>query len=190
MEFYEKYKFDDDFSDRPTILFQDEHLSYLDSCNTIIDLGCGNGRLVKKLKEKGKKSCGITYNRKEVEGRVTENIIYGDMHNIPFDNKSFDGFVMWDSLEHCASAYVALVEARRVLIEGGKGLIFMPGQNWLDCRVHICCYTVEQMKQLFRQASLKLVNVYEKQYDNKAYCEGMAVYEVVKDSNYNPSFKA
>jgi ubiquinone/menaquinone biosynthesis C-methylase UbiE len=188
---HERYKILDDYSDRPDVLFQDEHLPYILNCENIIDLGCGNGRLVKKLNEVYKKNAvGITYNPQEVKNKLHKNIQLMDMHELDFNDESFDGFVMWDSLEHCSSAYIALCEARRVLKENGKGLIFMPGQNWLDCHVHICCYTVKQMLQLFKQAKLELVNVYEKKYiqDENRYCEGMAIYEVRKNSNYNPKF--
>lgn len=181
----------DDYSDRPKILFQEEHIDYLKDCKRIIDLGCGTGQLVKKLKANHNVVYGLTYNTLEVENALTSGLAYGDMHNIPFPNGFFDGFVMWDTLEHCQSAYIALCEAKRVLIDGGKGLIFMPGQNWLDCHCHICCYTVPQMKQLFKQSGFRLENVYEKKYPNmpNVECDGMAVYEVINDRNYKPEFE-
>ena len=114
------------------------------------------------------------------------------MHDIPFIDEKFDGFIMWDSLEHCQSAYIALCEARRILKEGGKGIIFMPGQNWLNCHCHITCYTIPQMQQLFRQSGLCCVEIHEKTYqdDSQKECEGMAVYLVVKDPEYKAVFKA
>lgn len=180
----------DDYSNRPEILFQEEHLGYLGCCNKIVDLGCGTGQLVKKLNDKGYEAYGITYNQKEVENRLHKNVMFGNMQEIPLFSL-YDGFIMWDSLEHCESAFIALCEANRILKDGGKGLIFMPGQNWLDCHCHICCYTVPQMEQLFRQAKLKLVNVWEKTYphDKTIKCEGMAIYEVMKDVSYVPKFK-
>ena len=178
----------DDYSDRPTILFQDEHLFYLRDCKEILDLGCGNGNLVRKLNELGYTAHGVTYNQLEVKNRLHENVEYGDMQDLHFDNESFDGFIMWDSLEHCQSAYIALCEAKRVLREGGKGLIFMPGANWSDCHVHICCYLPYQMEQLFKQSGLKLINVHEKNYPDGRSGQGMAIYEIIKDSTYKPKF--
>lgn len=180
----------DDYSDRPDILFQEEHIKYIDDCEKIIDLGCGTGQLVNKLRNNGKCAYGITYNELEVNTAITDGIVFGDMHDIPFADNFFDAFVMWDTLEHCQSAYIALCEAKRVLKDNGKGIVFMPGQNWLDCHCHICCYTVPQMRQLFKQSGLKLINVYEKiyQYNPSLYCEGMAIYEVEKDINYIATF--
>jgi ubiquinone/menaquinone biosynthesis C-methylase UbiE len=179
----------DDYSDRPQILFQEEHLGYLMSCEKIIDLGCGTGQLVKKLNDKGIETWGLTYNQKEVDNKLHKNVEIGNMQWILYDDDYFDGFVMWDSLEHCESAFIALCEAERILKNKGRGLIFMPGQNWLDCHCHICCYTVPQMLHLFKQAKLRLVNVYEKTYEDKnIYCEGMAIYEVMKDMSYIPKF--
>ena len=182
----------DDYSSRTSIMFQREHLKYLNDCKSIIDLGCGNGQLVRRLRKAGKEAHGFTYNTDEVRSAVTKYAYYGDMHDIPSDDDVFEAFIMWDSLEHCQSAYIALCEAKRVIRDNGKGLIFMPGQNWLDCHCHICCYTVPQMKQLFKQAGLKLINVYEKKYpmNPTKYCEGMAVYEVMKYSEYAPVFNS
>ena len=180
---------DDIVSNREYVLFLDEHLNYLDGCERIIDLGCGTGNLVKKLKSNNKAAYGITYSEDEFNQAITEGVIVGDMHEIPFNDDTFDAFVMWDSLEHCQSAYIALCEAKRVIRENGKGLIFMPGQNWLNYPAHICCYTIAQMEQLFRQSGLKLVNVFPKEYPNGRWaCDEMAVYEVVKDSSYRPVF--
>jgi ubiquinone/menaquinone biosynthesis C-methylase UbiE len=186
----------DDFSDRPSILFQDEHLNYLDDCYNIIDLGCGNGTLVQKLITQGKNAKGLTYNALEVDDAWNkrqlgkDDIYLGDMQNIPFEDDRFDAFVMWDSLEHCPSAYIALCEAKRVLKDYGKGLIFMPGQNWLDCHCHICCYTVPQMIQLCKQAGLVISSIFEKKYpDNpNKECEGMAIYYLRKDPAYKAVF--
>jgi ubiquinone/menaquinone biosynthesis C-methylase UbiE len=181
----------DDFSNRPTILFQPDHLGFLSECKKIIDLGSGNGILVNKLNEMGHQAHGITYNQGEVNQRVHQNVIFGDMQDIPFEDDTFDGFVMWDSLEHCPSAYIALCEARRVVKDNGKGLIFMPGLNWLNCHCHITCYTVPQMEQLFRQSGWTLNKVHEKKYPNEPnkYCEGMAVYEVINVPGYKAVFE-
>lgn len=180
----------DDYSDRPNILFQDEHLPYLDGYKRVIDLGCGNGNLVRKLNERGFDAHGITYNVAEVNARLHSNVVWGDMHDIPFNDGEFDAFVMWDSLEHCQSAYIALCHARRVIRAGGRGLIFMPPQKWLDCRCHITCYTVPQMKQLFKQSGWTLVEAIEKKYPNdpNESCDGMAVYTLVNDPNYKAVF--
>jgi len=186
----------DDYSDRPSILFQEEHLRYItDNCNTIIDLGCGNGTLVQKLRNKypEKNIDGLTYNKKEFfacKKNRNINLMVGDMQDIKCIDELYDGFIMWDSLEHCQSAYIALCEAKRILIEGGRGLIFMPGQNWINCHCHITCYTVPQMEQLFKQSGFRLINTFEKKYpdDNNRYCEGMAIYEIQKNSNYKPTF--
>ena len=180
----------DVFSNRGVVLFQDEHLPELNDCKSILDLGCGTGILVDKLNSKGIDCHGITYSKLEVEKSKNKNVHYGDMHNIPFDNNLFDGFIMWDSLEQCQSAYIALCEAKRILKDNGKGLIFMPGQNWLNCGCHICCYTPPQMEQLFRQSGFLLESTFEKAYadDKNCDCYGMAVYVVQKIAEYKATF--
>lgn len=181
----------DDYSNRPEILFQDEFMDFIKAHKQILDIGSGTGQLVQKLNTTSERTAyGITYNPLEVKNKIHDNILLADMHNLPFRNESFDLFIMWDSLEHAQSAYIALCEAKRVLKINGHGLIFMPGQNWLDCSCHICVYTVAQMKQLFKQSGLKLIDVYEKTYpnDETISCEGMAIYKVKNDKDYKPTF--
>ncbi|NPV93452.1 MAG: class I SAM-dependent methyltransferase [Firmicutes bacterium] len=183
----------DDFSERPAILFQEEHLPYLDDCRKILDLGCGTGTLVRKLTDRGKEAVGVTYNRLEADfanERYGLELVCADMHDLPLADGSFEAIIMWDSLEHCQSPYIALCEARRVTRPGGKGLIFVPGQNWLDCHCHILVPTVPQMHQLFKQSGWKLVNTFEKKYPGEPgrYCEGMAVYEIENDPAYRAVF--
>ena len=187
----------DDYSNRPNILFQDEYLPWLlmDTDNikvdSVIDLGCGTGNLVCSLVNMGFDAIGITYNPEEVQCAELRElpVLLGDMHELPFDDDTFDAAVMWDSLEHCVSPYIALCEMKRVLKDYGKGLIFMPGMNWLNCHNHIMTYSVEQMKQLFRQAGLRYVVNVKKYPDNpNKYCEGMAVYQVEKIPGWQEGF--
>lgn len=83
----------DDFSERPSILFQEEHLPYLDDCGKILDLGCGTGTLVRKLINRGKEAEGITYNQTEINfayERYGLNLICADMHDLPLVDGTFE----------------------------------------------------------------------------------------------------
>ncbi|RJX29125.1 MAG: class I SAM-dependent methyltransferase [Dethiobacter sp.] len=178
----------DEYSDRPSILFLADHLPWLDGCQKIIDLGCGVGNLVKKLIVSGKEAVGITYQKREVEAGKRKHgldLILADMHELPFNNSSFDGMVMWDSLEHCTAPYIALCEARRVVRPGGRGLIFMPGQDWQDCRYHLIVLTQKQMVHLLKQSGWKLERLADRSTQAKPET---AVYEVVNDPNYRAGF--
>ncbi|MEW5920580.1 MAG: class I SAM-dependent methyltransferase [Bacillota bacterium] len=179
----------DEYSDRQTVLYLFDHLPWLDECQKIIDLGCGVGNLVKKLIDRGKEVVGVTYQKSEVQAGKKKHgidLILADMHDLPFNDSYFDGMVMWDSLEHCTAPYIALCEARRVVRPGGRGLIFMPGQDWQDCRYHLIVLTQKQMVHLLKQSGWKLERLADKSTKTKPE---MTVYEVVNDPNYKPGFK-
>jgi ubiquinone/menaquinone biosynthesis C-methylase UbiE len=164
----------DEYSDRDpeTLVGWPENYSYVADCHKIIDIGCGIGNVVEWLQKKGHKSFGITYQRKEYDKAFLLNreyIYHGDMHEMPFFEDKLDAFIMWDSLEHSIAPLVALGEAKRVTKSGGKGLIFIPGQNWIECHYHIIVPTIRQMKHLFELAGLTLVDIVDMGNEQAVY---------------------
>jgi ubiquinone/menaquinone biosynthesis C-methylase UbiE len=192
----EKFMFrNDDFSNRSNVLFFDEEIGYLHEEGHTIDIGCGTGNSQPFFNGVGQSWTGLTFNKIEFECAKSEfpdrHIIYGDAHDIPLGNNIFDNFIFWDSLEHMVSPFIALSEAMRICKPMAKGLIFMPGQNWLEHHDHIHVMTVPQMEQLFRKVGLRCVKSIRKKYPNnpEMYCEGMAVYQVLNDPDYQPEYK-
>lgn len=187
-----KYKFlQDDFSNRDEVLFMDKYIKELQpQKGHLLDIGCGTGTSSKLWRGEW---TGVTGNTEEVKVGAQKNldISLRDAHDLGFDDKVFDCFMMWDSLEHFVAPFIALSEAKRVLVNGGQGLIFMPGQNWLDHHNHIHVMTMPQMYQLFKRVGLKILNAWGLVYphDPTLWCEGMAVYRVEKDPEYKPSYQ-
>lgn len=180
----------DDFSDRKDVLFFEEAIKWLDTeYDRVIDLGCGTGNSSTHFKIWN----GVTGNLAEMKASpVALKMFHLDMHDLkPLINPyKWDAFIMWDSLEHCVSPFIALDQAKQIIRNGGKGIIFMPGQNWLDHHDHIHCMTVPQMRHLLNRVGLKLISVIEKKYDNPSqYCEGMAIYKVMRDDSFVPKFR-
>lgn len=187
-----KYLFrPDDFSNRQNVLFFEEAIQWLDcEKDLVLDLGCGTGNSYNYFKN----WFGVTGNKQEIKcapAHIQILMYHLDMHDLfQLPDNRFDAFIMWDSLEHCVSPFIALDEAKSKLKEGGKGIIFMPGQNWLNHHDHIHVMTVPQMKQLLKQIGLELIRVNEKNYENKnIYCEGMAIYYIKKNRNYKAVYK-
>jgi ubiquinone/menaquinone biosynthesis C-methylase UbiE len=168
----------DEFSDRDLSIIVGfiDNIQYLNDCRKILDIGCGTGKITQYLQATGKEVHGITYQQKEVEtakARGVSNIYLGDMHAIPFGEDLFDAFIMWDSLEHSQAPYIALCEAKRILIPGGRGLIFMPSQDWVDCPYHQITLTVRQMKHLLGISGFSILEIVD--HGNE-----QAVYKIVK----------
>lgn len=104
----------------------------------IIDLGCGTGYYLFLLSNLGIKLnlTGFDYNSKAInEAKDLLNVkkmkfFTGDLHNIPFENKSFDKAVMSEVLEHVGNDQKVLKEVYRILKPNGVLVISVPSINY------------------------------------------------------------
>ena len=85
----------------------------------VLDIGCGEGRLVPTLV-----GCvewvGIDSSPRQVAECPYRPIVVGDMQALPFADDSFAEVVQLWCLYHLASPWAAIAEARRVLRDGGR----------------------------------------------------------------------
>jgi ubiquinone/menaquinone biosynthesis C-methylase UbiE len=173
----------EEFSDRDpdTLVGWPENYPFVSDCHKVLDIGCGIGNVVEWLTKRGHEAYGLTCQEKEMEKarQLGRYVALGDMHNIPLPDSitEFDAFTMWDSLEHSIAPLAALMEAKRVTRNGGKGMIFIPGQNWVDYFTHIIVPTQAQMKHLLKQAGLNLVEIVDMSWNGTA--PEQAVYKIV-----------
>jgi len=104
----------------------------------ILDIGCGRGFLLKKLREKVKPESrlfGLDISKKLCEIAKANNpdaeIILGDAEETPFENNYFDFVFMTEVLEHLLDYNKALSEVKRVLKPGGIFVVTVPNRDWL-----------------------------------------------------------
>ncbi len=88
-----------------------EILDFFKDCSQVLDVGCGEGKTLKSLIDKGINAKGIDINNQVINGNT---IIYGDACNIPFMDKTIDGVLSVDTLEHMDNPIKALKEIFRV----------------------------------------------------------------------------
>jgi SAM-dependent methyltransferase len=62
--------------------------------------------------------------QREVRDRAVVEV--GDIHDMPYQTGAFGLVFASNVLEHCLAPYIALMECRRVLQEGGLGLFILP----------------------------------------------------------------
>ena len=154
----------DEYSDRDPdgLVGWERGYPHIKDCHDVLDIGCGIGNVVEWLEKRGHYSVGLTYQEQEYVRAVNlgRQVLVRDMHNLRFiEDNSFDAFIMWDSLEHSIAPLIALGEAKRVTRNGGKGLIFIPNQDWIECNYHIIVPTIRQMKHLFELARLTIADI-------------------------------
>ncbi len=149
----------DELSARGYWAFPEHHSwDWLKDCHKLVDLGCGTGNMVSELIRRGHDVTGITYQPRELGH---PHVMLGDMHCPPFEDHTFDGMIIWDSLEHCLSPFIALAEARRIVKPGGRGIIFMPGEMWIETEYHLYVLNIRQMKQLLKLTGWRVEKIME-----------------------------
>lgn len=154
----------DEFSERPieSIDNIEIFLKKFLQAKTLIDLGCGSGNIVNWFRQKGVTADGITYQKKEVENAKRKfdiDLIHADLHKIPLDDSSYDNGLMWDVLEHTLAPLIVLREASRVIKQGGKLLLFMPGEYWQHNKAHILCLKPSQIANLCNKSKWCILSV-------------------------------
>lgn len=109
-------------------------LQHLPKRGRILEGGCGTGRYVKYLSERGYDIAGVEYNQETVAlvaHRYPHLPVYiGDVAHLPFPDGSFAGYVSLGVVEHFAAGpHQPLREMYRVLSPGGIAIISVPCMN-------------------------------------------------------------
>jgi len=105
----------------------------------ILDIGCGHGILLKKIKERGGNKItsltGIDISQKSIDvarNNVPEaKLVLGLATTLPFKNGAFDFVFIIDTFCYIINFEDALREARRVLRPDGKLIFNFGNKNWV-----------------------------------------------------------
>jgi SAM-dependent methyltransferase len=105
----------------------------LPSPATILDAGCGSGRMLQELARYGQVS-GLELDNDAAEvarGRGCGEVVVGRLEHLPWESHSFDLVTSLDVVEHIADDRLALSELRRVCTVGGWLLVTVPAYQAL-----------------------------------------------------------
>lgn len=100
------------------------------SYSTILDLGCGTGKLLKMVKKKEPyiKTYGIDISENMIliakkQLQNTAELVLGDSEHLPFENSKFDAVYCNDSFHHYPAPKEVVAEVSRVLKPDGIFII-------------------------------------------------------------------
>lgn len=162
----QKYFQERDYLD-PKIASVVENLAKNNNLKTILDVGCGTGKLVEYLNSRGfvVKGCDPYIKSKK------RNVIEGAATNLPFKDQSLDLITSVSVIEHLTKSEVVkfLNEAGRVLKSGGYIFLVTPnynsiwriimGKKWFGYSdpTHINFYTPSSLSKLLKENGFKKI---------------------------------
>src|SRR5439155_11930549 len=96
----------------------------------ILDIGCGVGAFVRRLREFSPEVYGFDVDAERVTegGREVPNLALAVAEYLPYPDGAFDVVLLHEVLEHVTNDEQTLREARRVLAPGGSAIIFCPNR--------------------------------------------------------------
>jgi ArsR family transcriptional regulator len=98
----------------------------------LLDIGCGQGRLLKLLASRAQRVIGVDIDPRArrlaraellLAGVPNCSLRQGDMYSLPFEDQSFDTVILDDVLVESRQPVDALAEAKRLLKTGGRLLL-------------------------------------------------------------------
>lgn len=129
----------------------------------ILDIGMGDGWTCNYMKNKfGCNVSGLTLSQQEADlaNQRYPGIPYivADVHDMPFDDNSFDVLLSRDSFEHFLSPFLALEEMWRILKPGGLLMLSLPCQLWQDYEEHLIVPNDQQMRHMLSLTGFEVID--------------------------------
>jgi SAM-dependent methyltransferase len=119
----------------------------LDGCRRVVDIGCGEGHVARRLVDRGASVVGVDPSRAQLAnaleaGRDGVRYVQAMGERIPLRSGSVDGAVCCLVIEHVTDADALLAEAARVLSPGGRFVLIVnhpafqgPGSGFVDDQI-------------------------------------------------------
>lgn len=105
-------------------------LSLIEKSDSIVDLGCGDGKLTKSFAKKA--NAKVVVGLDSFPSKNSFKIVKGDLNKkFPFKSKSFDSAISHYSLEHLYNTGLFISETHRILKKGGYTVVATDNlSNW------------------------------------------------------------
>jgi SAM-dependent methyltransferase len=136
-----------------------------------LDIGCGSGELLLRLKELGCNAYGVDID--EITSKYLSETMGRDVDNgTPFQAYFFEVVVMRHSLEHVHNPVNALQEIKRIMRPNGRLIIGVPnidsfvskitGEKWVDLDTprHLFHFTPSTVSILLSRVGFTVENIY------------------------------
>lgn len=174
---------------------ESDHLRYMtlehEPLGKLLDVGCGGGRFLNRMKKRGWQVEGIDFDAQAIEKATARYGIMGhvgDLMQCALPPDSFDAITMSQTIEHLHDPYGTLAESLRILKPGGLLVMTTPNvksigagefgafwRGWEPPR-HLHLFSVESLRLLAQRVGFEVI-------DARTYSAGSAVVYRVSRSN-------
>jgi 2-polyprenyl-3-methyl-5-hydroxy-6-metoxy-1,4-benzoquinol methylase len=162
--------------------YRARHIEQRQKPGKVLDIGCGRGLLLNKLRERGWQPQGTELSEEAAayaRERLNLPVSTQALQDLNFPAEEFDLVILWHVLEHVHAPRAMLAEVSRILKPGGVLLVAVPnfgswearwsGPGWfhLDVPRHLTHFTPRTLRSALEQAGLSLLstNFFSTEYD-------------------------
>jgi len=146
---------------------------YVQSPGKILDVGCGDGAFLLRMKERGWRACGVDSSPSAAEYLEANNltILGKDFLHCDIEPKSFDVITYWYSFEHLSDPAEHLKRAYGALCDNGTLIISVQNieslqavfsrDRWfhLDLPWHVLHFSPQSLKRALTEANFKVLDI-------------------------------
>ncbi len=158
------------------------HIERRQAPGKALDIGCGRGLLLARLRDSGWQTYGTELSRESAHyARSVLNLPVATepLEQVHYPDNAFDLVILWHVLEHIRDPRAMLQEVRRILKPGGNLLVAVPnfgswearcgGRHWfhLDVPRHLTHFTPQTLRAALAEAGLEWAssNFFSSEYD-------------------------
>lgn len=135
----------------------------------LLDIGCGDGFVLKRINCKRKTGIDLSYNILEKAKSINiVTLICSDAEKLPFKDNVFDIIICTETLEHVLSPRIVMNEIYRVLKKDGNVYISIPYEHgirpflrkllgWSDNPLHINRFRENEILNLLKDFDIEKV---------------------------------
>jgi ubiquinone/menaquinone biosynthesis C-methylase UbiE len=148
--------------------------SELGSARTVCDIGCGDGTLLRRLKEAGLHAIGVEPDpiARKLAMEITK-VLDGTAENLPqeISSQQFDAVIMSHVLDICVSIREALKRAKSILHQGGVIVVEVPNFSakgfqkygpawpWTDIPRHLTFFTERSLRKYLEEHDFSMISI-------------------------------